>query len=263
MRPCNTAFTLVELLVVIGIIALLIAILLPALNRARMAAQAVTCASNQKQLLLGLQMYAEEHDGWYPPTYPLYKELTVDGFTARDVRIAWYGQPLIGQYIGNRNPCGSAFPQAQQRPSTDVVYCPTVRPQSRGFLDTGIGYNNSRQNEINRTDPSNPSIGRVRKLGTFRSPYKVIMLVDTMSDANISFQWDRYYRGQTGGTTGEENPQRGYVAYRHNGAANVGFADGHVEAIKSDYPDNPSYVNTGLYKALQANQVTHRAGAPN
>jgi len=60
------AFTLVELLVVIGIIALLVAILLPALGRARAAARALACAANLRSILQGMQLYAQEYGGCFP-----------------------------------------------------------------------------------------------------------------------------------------------------------------------------------------------------
>jgi prepilin-type N-terminal cleavage/methylation domain-containing protein/prepilin-type processing-associated H-X9-DG protein len=67
-RPafCRPAFTLVELLVVIGIIALLISVLLPALNRARQAGNDLKCLSNIRQLTTAAMMHATEHDGYFP-----------------------------------------------------------------------------------------------------------------------------------------------------------------------------------------------------
>ena len=86
-------FTLIELLVVIAIIAILAAILFPVFARAREKARQASCASNEKQLALGVMMYAQDFDERFPLVYD-------DGLGASN-RIIW--PQKVEPYVKNRN----------------------------------------------------------------------------------------------------------------------------------------------------------------
>jgi prepilin-type N-terminal cleavage/methylation domain-containing protein len=95
--PARRGFTLIELLVVIGIIAVLISILLPALNRARQHSQRVACSSNMRQIYTALHMYANDNHNWLPDAYRIYERMWWVG---------WDGQFLhnkLGKYIPPRS----------------------------------------------------------------------------------------------------------------------------------------------------------------
>src|SRR3982751_4199907 len=66
MKTRKPGFTLVELLVVIGVIAILISLLLPSLNRARESARRTQCLSNIRQISQAFFMYTNESKGWFP-----------------------------------------------------------------------------------------------------------------------------------------------------------------------------------------------------
>jgi prepilin-type N-terminal cleavage/methylation domain-containing protein/prepilin-type processing-associated H-X9-DG protein len=95
----NRGFTLVELLVVIGIIALLISILLPSLNRARQAAVTVQCASNLRQHGQAYHLYAGENKG----ALPNYIEKG-NPATPYDWQINRLYNELLAPYIGVKDP---------------------------------------------------------------------------------------------------------------------------------------------------------------
>ena len=92
------AFTLVELLVVIGIIALLISILLPTLSAARQSARDLQCASNMRQLATSMVQYAIDHEGRYSTNinaiYP--RPASNSGLPTANL---WYDDDRIGQYL--------------------------------------------------------------------------------------------------------------------------------------------------------------------
>ena len=92
----RSAFTLVELLVVIGIITVLISLLLPALNKARASAQALVCLSNLRQVGMGIATYASESRGYTPPS----SNISSGVAWGNSFGSGWVSRLAAGKYVG-------------------------------------------------------------------------------------------------------------------------------------------------------------------
>jgi type II secretory pathway pseudopilin PulG len=114
---------LVELLVVIGIIAVLISLLLPALSKARKSANTTTCLSNQRQLVTAMHMYA----GAYKSRLPSYGHFVNDSYL-EDPDLYWW--KLVAPYLS---------PKAANLPGITFMRCPAERDPTRSG-SYGVNY---------------------------------------------------------------------------------------------------------------------------
>ncbi len=125
-RRSSAGFTLIEVLVVVAIIALLVAILLPSLSRARRQARIAVCASNLHQVTSALMMYRMTFS-----EFPHQARVGVPGCDPRtpggNVTGAWTSavHKTIGRFIGKKSDI---------RPN-EIFYCPSVRESDRGAVD--------------------------------------------------------------------------------------------------------------------------------
>lgn len=202
--PLRDAFTLVELLVVIGIIALLISVLMPALSRARESAVTVSCTNQLRQLATAFIMYTSENKGYFPPG---------NMKSAQNNSISsYYTNPLAIQKYLNMKRDATTIDIIR----SEIYYCPKY-PRNEPFTapltygqSRAYGYNDWLADE-DRYDPYGPSWKSIPITKVKRSS-SVVMLYDGPYVYPF-YLFDRF----------------GDITDNHKPGANIAFVDGHVQ----------------------------------
>ena len=228
LKISRQAFTLIELLVIIAIIGILASLLLPALFRAKSAAHKAVCISNQRQIGIARQLYANDHDGF----------LVTDRVFASGRGFPWVA-PLCAWYLG-RDTNLFECPAEKRIPRLVAMGKADPREWGWGYLQNSYGIGSQWSGGFGSKGPWGISGSRDWDgPGTLRDS-------DVVAPSRMIAQADGSHFGMYNSGPFDDRPLRLHVgttfsglsvapwrhalkvARRHSGQANVLFADGHV-----------------------------------
>lgn len=249
------AFTLIELLVVIAVIAVLMAILMPALNLARDQGRKMVCASNLHSLAVANALYATNNDDWGVPCRVFNDRGTV----------LWTGNSLFRTYIGYKG--AEDFPDQSIVQTPKKYKCPSDRQKAWEHaydVEQGSTTGTLVSYGFNIEDWY-PSVGQPSwtatmdmavlgyKMSTIPQPAEKLHFNEAhdwwskWSGANYIDGWD--VLGQDGSVN--EYKQVGCggpTMYRHNHSVNLAFYDGHVESWRKEKLWIPEHAQVKPYQ---------------
>ena len=222
-------FTLIELLVVIAIIAILAAMLLPALQQARKRGQGANCIGNMNNISKWSQFYIDDYNGFVcPENYRLPNSVMIE----RTI------QSKLTKFYANLPYQGSEYFQRVERlpwrcPGEQTMYKDIIAGWTEYIGNYAVNRSVAGTVNVSGSDFT-PTSSFFRKISIFRKPSKCALFLDGRVEngtTNISPVPDRYlYYTYYRGRYAADGEKYGSVSYRHNDRTNIAFIDGHVAA---------------------------------